>query len=385
MVILEYNPIVGGAQRQLEMLAPYLQTRGVEIHVLTRRYEGLAAYEELNGVAVHRLAAPRPKAVASLAYTTAVLNKIRQLKPDLIHAYSFLSPLSAAALAKQFYGIPVVAKVLRGGALGDVARIKRRRFGTRRMAFYRQKVDAFIAISQEIDQELAGASVPRTKRIMIPNGVDVNHFRPAVGQARQDIRRQLGLPNAPIVIFTGRLEPEKRVDHLLELWPAVRRSNADATLLILGVGSEAERLQRQAGPGVRFLGRIGDVAPYLRASDIFVLPSYTEGLSNALLEAMACGLAVIATEVGGATDVIAHQENGWLVPPDQPAELQTAVEILLGTPDTGRQMGKRAREKMARDFALPTIAGRLRHLYDQVLSGALDRPPAADPRGEASL
>ena len=101
MVILEYAPLTGGAQRQLAAVAPLLAQRGVEIHVLTRRTRGLAAREEIGGVPVHRLAAPGPKAIASLCFTANAIARLAALRPDVVHAYSLFSPATIAALARR--------------------------------------------------------------------------------------------------------------------------------------------------------------------------------------------------------------------------------------------------------------------------------------------
>ncbi|RMF03428.1 MAG: glycosyltransferase family 1 protein, partial [Chloroflexi bacterium] len=165
-----------------------------------------------------------------------------------------------------------------------------------------------------------------------------------------------------------RLSPEKRVNQLLDVWPAVRAAHPAATLLILGTGPQESVLRQQAGDGVLFCGRVDNVAPHLQASDLFVLPSATEGLSNALLEALAVGLPVIATNVGGAPDVVEHGHGGWLIPPDQPEQLQEALVTLLADPFQCRQFGQLARLRIERDYALPAVAQRLRRLYDSVLA-----------------
>lgn len=363
MIIQGYHPLVGGAERQLAAVAPLLQARGVDVHILTRRYPGLAAFEKIGGVPVHRLPIPGPKAVASAVFTLAALPLLWRLRPHVIHAYSLFSPATTAVTAKRLFGAPVVVKVLRGGALGDVIRLQQKSSGEGRMALFRKQVNAFIVISQEIDAELAAAGVPPERRVFLPNGVDTGHFAPANKQAA---RSKLGLPGAPIVVFTGRLAAEKRVDQLIALWPVVRAAHAEATLLIIGTGEQELVLKRAAGEGVQFVGQVDDVAPYLKAADLFVLPSSTEGLSNALLEAMATGLPVVATSVGGTTDLITHGENGLLVPPDSPPALQEALLTLLADEARRSDMGRRGRDQVIHDYALPTIVGRLYNLYRQL-------------------
>ena len=181
MIIQGYAPRLGGAERQLQALAPLLVERGVEVHVLTRLYPGLQAYEEIDGIPVHRLPAPGPKASAALIFSMAALRLLKRLQPQVIHAHELLSPTSTALLARRLWGTPVVAKVLRGGYLGDIGKLKRKPFGQQRLHSLRDGVDMFIAISQEIDAELAEMGVPSERRCFQPNGVDRARFHPLLG------------------------------------------------------------------------------------------------------------------------------------------------------------------------------------------------------------
>jgi len=366
MLILDYYPRVGGAQRQLAMLAPLLQAQNVQISVLTRRFPGLPAFEMVDGVPVYRLPAGGPKPIAAATFMAAALWWLHQRRPDLIHAYSFLSPLATAVLAKRLLHIPVIAKVLRGGLLGDVYRLQRKPLGNYRLAQYRQHVSAFAVISAEIDAELASIGIPDSKRYFIPNGVDTGKFAPAAPQQRARLRRELALDEEVTAVYTGRLVPEKCVNHLLAIWPALRNEQPGVQLIILGDGPDEARLRQEAGAGVRFVGRVDDVLPYLQAADLFVLPSATEGLSNSLLEAMAAGLPVVATRVGGAPDVVTPGQSGLLVPPDDKVVLQQAVHTLLADEGLRRRMAQQARQVIVERYGLVAVARKLMELYTAV-------------------
>jgi glycosyltransferase involved in cell wall biosynthesis len=372
MIIQDYYPMLGGAQRQIAALAPLLQAQQVEVFVLTRRYAGLSSFEQVDNVPVYRLPIPGPKPVAALSFILAALPLIKRLKPHVIHAHELLSPTSAAIAAKKLYHLPVVAKVLRGGSLGDLAKLKRKPFGQQRIASARRWVDMFITISQEIERELEQVGVLPEFRSFIPNGVDAARFVPLTSSQKQALRARLGLPErAPIVIFTGRLSSEKRVDQLISIWPSIRVAHPDARLLLLGTGHEEVRLKKMAGSGVDFLGLVEDVVPYLQISDLFVLPSTSEGLSNALLEALATGLPAVVSAVGGATDVIEHRKSGWLVKSDAVAELQNAISTLLSDMEYCHSMGRSARAVITQNYSLQMTAKSLFELYGR-LSGKLE-------------
>lgn len=361
MLIQAYYPRLGGAERQLASLAPLLKNLGVEIQIFTRRYDrALSPFEMVGGIPVHRLPVPAPKPLAALSYSLTALPALAKFNPQVIHAHELLSPATTAILAKRVFGTPVVAKVLRGGELGDLAKLKKRAFGKRRIESIKHGIDKFIVISSEIDRELAEVGVPNEKRVFIPNGVDARRF--ASGD-KSALRRSLNLPDGLIAVFSGRLDPEKRVNYLIEIWKDVVEKYPNATLLILGAGTEAETLKNMAGANIRFEGSVEDVAPYLRAADIFILPSSTEGLSNSLLEAMASGLAPIATSVGGAADLIRHGENGLLIPPDDRGAILSALLTLLPDENLRGRFGSVSRNLIAEKYSLSATAEKLNALY----------------------
>lgn len=370
MLIHGYHPRVGGAERALAALCPHLQALNIEVHVLTRHFAGLPQFEIINSVPVHRLPAAGPKVVASLSFTLAGLRAIGPLRPHVLHAHEMFSAATTAVTAKRLWGAPVVVTAHSSGpVVGDVQRLQKRFLGPQRLRAFQKNVDAFIAISRAIDAELASIGVPEARRFFIPNGVDTQKFAPASADEKRALRKTLGVPEeGPVVVFTGRLIAPKRVSNLVAAWPAVRALHPQATLLIAGAGPEEAALRSAAGPGVQLAGNVNDVLPYLHAADVFALPSAAEGLSVAMLEAMAAGLAALVTRVGGAEDVIEHSRNGWLIPPDDPAALQTALLTLLNDAALREQLGARARETVSRTYALPLLARRLREVYDAVRS-----------------
>ena len=219
MLIQAYYPRLGGAERQLASLAPLLKDLGVEIRIFTRRYDrALSPFEIINDVPVYRLPVPGPKPLAALSFSLSAMPMLRSFSPHVIHAHELLSPATTAIMAKRILGTPIVAKVLRGGELGDLAKLKRRAFGSSRIESIKRGIDSFIVISTEIDNELTEIGVPLEKRTFIPNGVDLNRFASLSLDDKTALRRSLNLPDGLVVVFSGRLDPEKRVNQLVEIW-----------------------------------------------------------------------------------------------------------------------------------------------------------------------
>jgi glycosyltransferase involved in cell wall biosynthesis len=367
-----FYPRIGGAERLVASVSPLLQQRGVDVHILTRRLPGAPAREVFDGIPLYRLPVPGPKALASLSFTLAALPLILRLKPGLIHAHELISPATTAILAGSLLGCPVIATVHRSGPPGDVMRMRSRPLGRLRMRWLRGRIDRFVVISRAIDGELAAEGVPERKRVWISNGVDVRRFFPLGAAEKLALRRRLQLsPQAVLAVFTGRLAPEKQIDALVEVWPELQARFPQAGLLVVGSGPEEAALKTLAarcvpGDSIRWLGAQDEVAPFLQASDFFVLPSRAEGLSVALLEAMACALPAAATDVGGARDVIIDGQNGRLVPPGDKQALCDALLAMLADEANRLRMGRAARQSIQAGFSLENTADQLYALYQEV-------------------
>ncbi|MCW2600003.1 MAG: glycosyl transferase group 1 [Frankiales bacterium] len=364
VLIQGFAPRIGGAERQLLAVLPLVQRLGVEVVVLTRRYPGLAGYEEVRGIPVHRLPVPGPRPAASLSYTMTAQGLLRRLRPDVLHSHELLSPTTTAMLAKTHLHVPTIAKVLSGG---ELEALKQRPLGRSRLQLWLRHVDYFHVVSREIDQALGRLGVPAERRLCLPNGVDVEHFRPVTAAEKHDLRARLGLPEAaPVAVYTGRLSPEKGIELLLEAWKAVVQRRPDAVLLVVGEGPEAHRVRSHDGASVRFVGTVQDVRPWLAAADLFVLPSSTEGMSNSLLEAVASGLRVVASSVGGTVEIAQEHSQIHLVRPADVAALTAGILAGLG------QQHADAVSRQAPTLQVATVhtaARRLVAAYHHVLGG----------------
>jgi glycosyltransferase involved in cell wall biosynthesis len=367
-----FPPSVGGIQTQTFSLARALVELGAEVHVVTRPVPGRAPREEEDGVTVHRVGLARGGPAATLAYVSLATRAVASLGRgvDVLHAHQLLSPATAALLASGLCRLPLVVTAHASGAVGDVASLARQGpLGMARLLALRRRADAFVAVASPIVEELLAAGVPEERVHAIPNGVDTRHHVPVDDAERRRARRALGLPPVPTVVYAGRLAPEKGVDILVDAWADARRRGSLATLALVGDGPERAALERRARDhgilgAVRFAGSAEDVAPWLRAADAFVLPSRTEGLSLALLEAMATGLPVIATDVGGTP--AAAGGTAVLVPPADPATLGAALSALLEEPGRAAALGAAARRRVLEEYGILQVARRHLALYREV-------------------
>jgi glycosyltransferase involved in cell wall biosynthesis len=211
-----------------------------------------------------------------------------------------------------------------------------------------------VAVSERVREIAVGEGIQPGNIVVIPNGIEIQDAVISPLHLRQD----LGLPqDAPILLSVGRLTDQKGHDILIAAMPAVLAERANVMLVIVGDGPLHSALEQQVarlglGGHVRLLGNRNDVRELLSLADIFVLPSRSEGLPLALLEAMGAGLPVIATRIAGAEEVVQEGENGLLVPPENHQALSQALLRLLADPSACRTMGRNGRELVKECYTL---------------------------------
>jgi glycosyltransferase involved in cell wall biosynthesis len=241
---------------------------------------------------------------------------------------------------------------------------------------YNRAVDAVAAISNRVADALGAAGVSRDRLRIIPSGVDCAHFRRASSSEREAARLRLGVGSDEMLVGTvGMLEERKGHRYLLEAMATLKRIRGDASRFkcaIAGDGAmrdELSRLARQLGIAdeIIFLGMVGDSRQLLDALDIFVFPSLSEGLGVALLEAMACGLPVIASRVGGVVDIVEDGRSGLLVLPGEVASIAEALAKLANDKSQQLQLGSAATVRVVENFSMDAMTRKTIDLYRDCL------------------
>jgi glycosyltransferase involved in cell wall biosynthesis len=233
--------------------------------------------------------------------------------------------------------------------------------------------DAVIVVSEGLASFLESSEhLPRRKMVILGHGVEF----PAAALPRAEERRALRLrPFDPLLGVVGRLSPEKGHVHLLRALPAIVDAFPGAGLALAGDGPQRRALEEEARrlgmeERVEFLGQRRDVGRFLAALDLFVQPSLYEGFGLSLLEAMAAGLPVVASRVGGIPEIVDDGESGVLVPAGEPGALAAAAIALLRDPGRARVMGETAALRARERHSIATEASRVDALYTRVLKGA---------------
>lgn len=309
---------------------------------------------------------PMPRRTAIRSARAAVRDLIEAHSPQVVHTYGLRSNLIAGPVAKRL-GIPWVVRQpnvnrfdydnpLAGWAAYLLNNALLRR------------ADAVHVISEALLSHVRGLWWPPRNPVLIPNGVDTERFHPSNDRAEAraalgKITKSLG-EDVPIAVSIGRLLHLKGYDLLLEAWRDVRREVPGALLFVLGDGPLKGELEARAenlglGDAVHFPGFTGDVLPYLQAATLYVQSSRTEGVSQTVLEAMAVGLPVVATDVGGTGMVVEDRRTGRLIPPGSAAELTEAILDVAGTRQAvewGEAGLRAAREKWSVDRMIQSVS-----------------------------
>lgn len=232
--------------------------------------------------------------------------------------------------------------------------------------------DKIVAVSEEVKKDIIRYDkIEPSKVVVLPNGIDVERFNPKGNFA--DIRKEFSIKEGALVVgFVGRIVPAKGLQYLIDSIPYVKGEFKNIKLLVIGEGSIVARLHEQAKEkkvydSIIFTGRRRDIPDILSCIDIFVMPSIAEGLPNALLEAMAMGKPIVATEVGGIPEVMKNGVNGLLVPPRDPIALATAMKGLIGNDRLAAQMGYAARDLVLDKFSMRAITQKWQTLYLSIL------------------
>ncbi len=395
-----FYPLGGGVGTYGLALSRELVQRGTAVTVVTRRQHATLDPEQvIDGVKIIRLAPSRfPRTGKYLTLGPVLLYLLRHRQEyDLIYVWGLRILGMVAALAGKSLGKPVVLRAEQTGEIsGSFVWQDRQKggLGTRlvrstlraRDALL-QRADKFVAISEDIAAEFLEAGFAAERMTRIPNGVDLARFQPVSREEAYDLRDRLGLPRkAFIFVFSGRLHRHKGLATLLDAWRHLLAMDKSAHLVLVGenspnLGVEADLRQFVAhhllSDTVTFAGRQADVLPWLQAADVFVLPSEREGLSIALLEALAVGLPSIGTRTSGTGELIRTGGNGYLVEIGDAVAMTRAMAELLRHPRQAREMGRVGRQMVERDFGLDHAAARHLALFNSLRPAGPD--PAAEP------
>jgi sugar transferase (PEP-CTERM/EpsH1 system associated) len=291
------------------------------------------------------------------------------MRPHIIHTRNWGA--IEGAIAARLCRVPVVIHGEHGRDLAEGAKLPRRRHLVRRMLF--PFLDQIVVVSQDLQRWVIDELHVQPRKVTwIPNGVDTERFQPRADRER--LRHDRGYaPTQMLIGAVGRLHPVKNYPILIEAFDRLLHRHPSARLVIIGDGPTREALgteirRRNLQHAVQLTGHRDDVPEWLAAMDLFVQASLMEGTSNALLEAMAVGLPVIATAVGGNPEVVVDGVTGRLLSVHDAPALTAAMEFYCLDEEARRQHGGAGRDRTARCYSMQDMIARYVGIYHDTLA-----------------
>jgi len=381
LLVSSFYPVVGGGETHARLLSAELRRRSVSVFVVTRhRIKTSPVFEVVDDIPVHRvppLGVPRLGKYLMMGPAFMHLIKTRK-EYDLIYVcglrvLGIVGILAALLLRKRC--------VLRAESRGELsgAFIWEQLDGKPRPGlkalfgwaikvrnYFLNKADCFLSISDVIREEYEACGILPGQIASITNGIDTGQFSPPTPGERDAARRRLGLPDGCLFAYSGKLNRGKGLEFLVRVWRDWIPRHPDCKLLLIGSGAmqflSCERELRDfvkrhnLETSVLFVGNVTNVREYLWASDYFLFPSENESLGLALVEAMACGLPSIASDIGGVRDIIEDGRNGRLAPPNDAVAWTGCLNELVERSDIAQAFSVAGRETALSKFNIVRIA-----------------------------
>jgi len=353
---------LGGSEMHAHKLAKELAGRGIAVTVMGHR--GGTPPQDDHRYAIKwvprieaRVAREKLNAVVFAAYASAEVIR-RRNSIDVVHCNIVSFQSLAVACVAKVVGLPSIVKVASSGSNADYGRYLRNPIGRILMRSFSR----FVVTSEASMRELLDAGVSPSQLARIPNGVCVESGPQTAAASGERTR----------VVCVGSLRPVKGHQVILEAWariPAARRQSC--ILIFAGDGPLREDLARLTeslglSGSVEFRGNVSDVPEFLSSADLFVLPSHAEGMSNALLEAMAAGLPCVATDVGANRELLGAQGERCLVPPGDAEALAVAIESLLESRASRVLLGSINRATVLGGYSIEHVASRYVRLFSEL-------------------
>jgi len=364
LLFIDTERVWRGGQAQLLTLIKGLHQRGHRIQLICQPKTLLQTRAVELGIPTHPLSIRNDVGLISLI---RLISALRKLRPEIL-AFNTPRPIFIGTMASRFS--PVRARIV----------FRRVNFPLRQNFLTRFKytwgIDCIVAISESIRLQLEVSGIPSSKIRTIYEGMDLSLYP-------QKPDREESHSVRPTVVGTvSHLSPEKGIHYLIEAASLIPDVHRRLRFVVVGEGNclpEAKALTRKKGLGnvFHFAGFHSNTSRFMKTFDIFALPSLSEGLSSAILEAMATSLPIVATKVGGIPELVKNEDNGLLVAPADPESLSLAIQRLADNPEESRRMGLRGRKRMEEQFTLERKIAETEQLCRILLKRPTSSPQSA--------
>jgi len=343
-------------------IAQHLVKRGHEVHVITSLDEGTDKKSTENGIYVHRIFWPNIRFIGMIAFSLKTLFIIKRIGAQILHIQGVSTGLGGF-LAKKILKKPYVI----WGQGDDVYSFWTFKLVQKPLSkMILNNANGVLALTEYMKTEMSKST--KKSIDVIPNGINLAMFENLQkGSTYQRLTKKEGQNT---IIFVGRLHQVKGIKYLIEAMDLVRQKRRDTRLILVGDGPEKANLaqlveDRKLERYVTFVGKVSNekIPEYMIVSDIFVLPSLSEGFGIVILEAMASGLPVIATKVRGIPEIVKEGVNGLLVEPKSPRDLAEKISIFLDDDELKSTIAQNNKEE-AKKYDLEHVVQKLENVYN---------------------
>ncbi|PIS48086.1 MAG: hypothetical protein COT17_00140 [Elusimicrobia bacterium CG08_land_8_20_14_0_20_51_18] len=373
MVIPTFYPVVGGSEKQCFELSSHLAAAGVKVVVLTRNAGQSPESEEINGFKIIRKKVFGPLFPDSLLFMAKVFLHILREKDsfDVVHAHMLTSAALAALIAGKLSGKKTVFKLAGGKGVDEISLSEKKFSGKIKLFLLKLFKPKLLVMNREVFDWLKSGPYREIPLELFKNGVDTSRYRTPLLDEKNRAKEKLNAYSTNL-LFVGRLSPEKRMKEFIEIFSEIlcdQTYKENIKLLIVGSGPQEAEIRGAVkalglGENVIMFGHKYELLDYYWASEIFILPSVSEGLSNSMLEALSCGLAILAGKVGAARDLIKEGENGWLFDPFNRNEIKLCLKKAIENKNL-KDISDRNRALAVNNYSMNAVAKELLKIYGE--------------------
>lgn len=376
--------------------AKFLVKKGIDVHVITQYNTGAAYEEEVDGIKVHRFKWLNPKKFKALIYFHGLKDNFRLLtylislffnlmgicrkyNIDVIHAHHTIPAGFIGVIIGKIMRIPVITTAhlmditthgTDEGPLENIKDFESNFFYRKLIIFTLNSSEKIITVSSDLAKIINQMEIDSNKVTVLRNAVDISRFKPIKNVS---MRKEYNIKeNEILILFIGHLEPFKGIFELLNAFKKIIKKNVK--LIIIGEGHSENEVKEIVSKynltdKIIFTGKVSPnvIQNYYQMADIFTLPSYTEGLPLVVIEAMACGLPVIVSNVGGIPEIAKDNINGFVIPPRDDEKLTQKLNILVNNEKLREEFGKMSFKKIDEEFNIDKKVIKLIDLYKSLL------------------
>ncbi|MBN1493547.1 MAG: glycosyltransferase family 4 protein [Candidatus Omnitrophica bacterium] len=380
-LIMDFAPFYTGHGIYIEKLAAYMSKSGYNFTIVTPNHSNKELDKEKRSDYLEVIRIPQRwnKNLKFLEYCVHVVFYLftKNKYYSIVHAHGFFDKYGIIAFVCKMMHKPCIMQMVLMDADDPIYFMRTYKFANLRLKLF-NLFDSFITISSPLTQRCLDAGFSKNVVIQIPQGVDTNKFCPVVNtDKKMKLKKQYGIhPDVKVILFVGAIIERKGIGDLINVWRDIQDKDHKICLLLVGpydfkdnqdfIETIKKKIEKQR-LNVRLIGRVENVEEYMKLSDIFVFPSRLEGFGNVIIEAMACGLPSVVSEMNGvAYDTIDDKNNGYIV--KNRTDMKRRILELLRLEETREAFGTSAREKAKKVFDFNIIAYKYQSLYESLLS-----------------